>query len=125
MMEDLRYLLKDENGAGIFKLNCSLSALQDSVKRAEFELFEVDFAAAHGKGEQLAEIARAIKAPDWFGHNWDALADALGDLSWCPAAGYVLLVHGEPSSDAIFDEILKTTVSYWKLQGKAFWVFFA
>jgi hypothetical protein len=124
-MEDLCYLLKVVNGAGVYRLNCSLDALHDSVQRADFALFEVDIAAAHGKGEVLAELARAIKAPEWFGHNWDALADALGDLSWCKAPGYVLLLHGEQPNDDVLDDILGATVKYWKLHGKAFWVFFA
>ena len=124
-MEDLCYLLKDVNGAGVFRLNCSLEALQESVRKADFAVFEVDLAAAHGKGEVLAEMARAIKAPDWFGHNWDALADALGDLSWYPAPGYVLLLRGEHPVDGIMDDILNATVEFWRLHGKSFWVFFA
>jgi len=124
-MEDLCYLLKVVNGAGVYRLNCSLEALHDSVKRADFALFEADIAIAHGKGEVLAELARAIKAPDWFGHNWDALADALGDLSWCKASGYVMLLHGEKPDDEVLDDILNATVAFWKQQGKAFWVFFA
>ena len=124
-MEDLCYLLKDVKGAGEYQLNCSLEALQDSVQRAGFVLFEADIATAHGKGEVLAELARAIKAPDWFGHNWDALADALGDLSWQKAPGYVLLLRGEQPSDEILGDVLNATVEFWRLQGKPFWVFFA
>jgi hypothetical protein len=123
-MEDLCYLLKDVSGAGVYRLNCSLEALHESVQRADFAFFEVDLATAHGKGEVLAEMARAIKAPDWFGHNWDALADALGDLSWRKSPGYVLLLHGELPGDVILDDILKATVEFWKMHGKAFWVFF-
>jgi len=124
-MEDLCYLLKDANGAGVYRLNCSLDALHDSVQRAGFTLFEADIATAHGKGEVLADLARAIKAPDWFGHNWDALADALGDLSWNKAPGYVLLLRGEHPGEDILDDILDATVEFWRLQGKPFWVFFA
>lgn len=124
-MEDLCYLLKDVKGAGVFRLNCSLDALNDSVQRAGFAFFEADLATAHGKGEVLAEMARAIKAPDWFGHNWDALADALGDLSWHGAPGFVLLLHGEYPGDEVLDRILQSTVQFWQTQGKAFWVFFA
>ena len=124
-MEDLCYLLKDVNGAGVYRLNCSLEALHDSVQRADFTLFEADIASAHGKGEVLAELARAITAPDWFGHNWDALADALGDLSWNEAPGYVLLLRGEQPGDEMLDEIFRETVDFWRSEGKAFWVFFA
>ncbi|TNC99194.1 MAG: hypothetical protein FD121_432 [Gallionellaceae bacterium] len=124
-MEDLCYLLKDANGAGVYRLNCSLDALHDSVQRAGFTLFEADIATAHGKGEVLAEMARAIKAPDWFGHNWDALADALGDLSWSKAPGYVLLLRGEHTGEDILDNILDATVEFWRIQKKPFWILFA
>ncbi len=124
-MEDLCYLLKDAKGAGVYRLNCTLEALHESVQRAGFSMFEVDIASAHGKGEVLAEIARAIRAPDWFGHNWDALADALGDLSWNPAPGYVLLLRGEHPAEVVLDEVLYAAVDFWRLQGKPFWVFFA
>lgn len=123
-MEDLCYLLKDTSGAGVYRLNCSLEALHDSVRRADFVLFEADIAAAHGKGEVLAELARAVEAPEWFGHNWDALADALGDLSWRPATGYVLLLHGEYPGEEALADILQATVEFWRTQGKSFWVFF-
>ena len=32
---------------------------------------------------------QALGFPDWYGHNWDALADCLTDLSWMAADGYV------------------------------------
>lgn len=124
-MKDLGYLLKEVKGAGVYRLNCPLESLHDSVQHAGFALFEVDIATAQGKGEVLAELARAIKAPDWFGHNWDALADALGDLSWHQAPGYVLLLHGENPGDEVLDDILHATVEFWRLHGKPFWVFFA
>jgi len=124
-MDDLCYLLKDAKGAGVYSLNCSLDALHESVQRAGFSMFEVDIASAHGRGEVLAEMARAIQAPDWFGHNWDALADALGDLSWNKSPGYVLLLRGEHTGEAILDDILNATVEFWRMQGKPFWVFFA
>ncbi len=124
-MEDLCKLLKEAKGAGVFQLNCTQDALRDSARRAGFALFEADVAAAHGRGEVLAELARAIDAPDWFGHNWDALADALGDLSWRDAPGYVLLLQGPHPGDVILDDILHATVEFWRLHGKPFWVFFA
>lgn len=35
--------------------------------------------------EAIADIYRQVSAPDWAGHNLDALADVLRDLSWLPA----------------------------------------
>jgi len=35
--------------------------------------------------------AKVLAFPAWFGRNWDALADCLGDLGWLPGKGHVLL----------------------------------
>ncbi|HKX67313.1 MAG TPA: barstar family protein [Intrasporangium sp.] len=37
--------------------------------------------AGTGKRSVLAEFASALELPAWFGHNWDALVDALRELS--------------------------------------------
>lgn len=124
-MIDLCARLQNVHEAGAYRLNCPLDDLRASATKNGFAVFEANIRDGDGKGEVLAEMARATAAPDWFGQNWDALADALGDLSWHPAAGYVLLLHGEPSSNATLDDILDATISFWKLQGKAFWVFIA
>jgi len=132
MSEDLCARLQDLNEAGVYRLSCPLAVLEANVMLSGFSLFEADITAKHGKGEFLATLAQAIAAPDWFGHNWDALADVLGDLSWQPSAGYVLLLCGGDETlglnEADYDivmEIFKDSVNYWKSQGKPFWVFFA
>lgn len=127
-MEHLYKRLRDVHEAGVYRLNCTQDDLRGAVKGAGFALFDIDLSEAHGKGALLAAVAQAIAAPEWFGNNWDALADALGDLSWHPAPGYVLLLRD--ASLAAADEesltnILLETVAYWETQGKAFWVFFA
>ena len=49
---------------------------------------------ATGKAELLDEFARALEFPGWVGRNWDALADALGDLSWLPPGPRVVVWAG-------------------------------
>ncbi|MEQ1813786.1 MAG: barstar family protein [Candidatus Nitrotoga sp.] len=130
-MSSLSTRLKNINEAGVCQLNCTVDELRASAAQVQFPLFEMDMAQLQSKGEFLAELARAIHAPDWFGGNWDAMADALNDLSWQPAAGYILVLHhsGEQQLLSIRDysimqEILLDTVVFWKAEGKPFWVFF-
>ena len=49
---------------------------------------------AASKAELLDGLARALEFPGWVGRNWDALADALGDLSWLPAGPKVVVWAG-------------------------------
>ena len=129
-MDNLALRLKDVNEAGAYQLGCGVDELRAAAAQASFTLFDADLSAVHGKGEFLAALAQAVRAPDWFGANWDALADALGDLSWRPSPGYVLLLRNGGDTLGLNDdhdvatEILAGTVEFWKLQGKPFWVFF-
>lgn len=124
-MSDLCKRLQNVSEAGVYRLNCAMDDLRGSAAECGYIMFEANLAGAHGKGQVLAELARVIAAPDWFGHNWDALADALGDLSWKAAPGYVLVLHGEGAGEELLNDILDATVSFWKRQHKPFWVFFA
>lgn len=123
--------LQDVNEAGVYRLNCPVEEVFAAALHHGFAVFDADLSAAQGKGEFLAVMAQAIHAPEWFGHNWDALADALGDLSWQPAHGYVLLLRnggdtlglgGEEYDTA--SEILTCSVDFWKSRRTPFWVFF-
>ena len=47
--------------------------------------------AAGSKAEFLDAVAAALDFPGWTGRNWDALADAVTDLSWLPPGPHVLV----------------------------------
>ncbi len=130
-MDALCARLQDVNEAGVYRLNCPPDELRTAVAQADFALFEADMSMVHGKGDFLTVLAMALHAPEWFGHNFDALVDALGDMSWQDADGYVLLLHngdetlGLSATDhEIAMEIFADTVSFWKSQDKPFWVFY-
>lgn len=64
-----------------------------------------------------------LHLPDWFGRNWDALADCLTDLSWCPApaGGRRLTVRGwqeyaaaMPREWRIVKDILRDAEVFWR-----------
>src|ERR1700730_6975517 len=44
------------------------------------------------KVELLSAFARALEFPSYFGRNWDAFEECLTDLSWMPAAGFLIIV---------------------------------
>ena len=130
-MNELAKQLNNPEMAGSYTLQCSLEELQDAVKEAGFVLFDADLKGIKGKQNFLNMLAGAAGFPPEFGMNWDALADALCDLSWHEAKGYVLLLRN--ASDTlglsmhdreIAQDILADTVVYWRQRNKAFWVFF-
>ena len=129
-MDHLALRLRDVKEAGVYKLTCELDDVRTAAKEAGFTLFEVDMTGVHSKSEFMAAIAQSIAAPEWFGKNWDALADALADLSWKNAPGYVLLFANCSANfnllandHDVAKDIMTSTVDYWKAQGKPFWVF--
>jgi RNAse (barnase) inhibitor barstar len=133
-MTDFCQHLQNVDEAGAYCLHCPIEVLRANAALADFEMFEVDLIEVHSKGEFLATVAKSIQAPDWFGHNFDALADALADFSWLDSIplGYVLLLRNggdtlgltEMDHDILMG-IFQETTEYWKTQGKPFWVFFA
>ena len=127
-MDNLHKRLHNAHEAGVYRLNCTLDDLRGAAQVSGFSVFVVDLAEAHNKGALLAALAEAIGAPEWFGNNWDALADALGDLSWRPAPGYVLLLRDSSLAgieEETLNNILLEASAFWEMQGKAFWAFFA
>ncbi|MEV6115490.1 barstar family protein [Streptomyces sp. NPDC052109] len=44
----------------------------------------LDLDGVTDKAGLMDRAARALELPDWFGRNWDALADSLSDLSVWP-----------------------------------------
>ena len=56
-------------------------------------LWRVDLDGVRSKAEFLATMARALRFPDWFGDNWDALRDCLTDLTWRKARGYIIVLE--------------------------------
>jgi hypothetical protein len=57
-------------------------------------LFEIDAGAIGTKDLLMRALAGALKFPEYFGHNWDAVADCLRDLpDRASGDGYVLFLH--------------------------------
>ena len=58
------------------------------------------------------EIGAALQFPDYFGENWDAANDCLGDLAWLHADAVVLgLLDGDKLLAAAGDDVAKKLVA--------------
>ncbi len=70
----------------------------------------------------IEAIARALQFPEWFGGNWDALEDCLGDLSWRESASTVLAMKNFQRNDelGVLIDILTSTAQFWAEQGESF-----
>lgn len=113
--------------SGVYLAPDALDELREAAARAGLAWFELDAAAAADKQGFLAACARSFGFPDWFGANWDALADCLRDLTWRRAPGYVVFWHGSavlanaaPEAFATALEIFRDAASYWKERGGVF-----
>ena len=81
------------------------AAMVEAAPTLDFQVVAVDLASATGKRALIDAIAAALEFPSPFGHNWAALADSLGDLSWLPAPGYMLLLdHTQVLREAAPDD---------------------
>lgn len=96
----------------------SVSALATSG----WHVATVDLAAAVDKAGIMDAFADGLALPAWFGRNWDALDDALMDLSWWPPGprGRVIVLLGGDTQTPdvraarrVIDEILESATTGW------------
>ena len=127
----LRNILADAQKAGVYHLpNMAKDVIIETAKANGFATFRIDLGRAGDKDDLLAAIAKALNFPDWFGRNFDALADCLADMEWAPADGYLVLlehcdgIHGRAEADFVQAlQIFETAANEWREQGIPFWCF--
>jgi RNAse (barnase) inhibitor barstar len=125
----LQAILADPAKAGVYHLpQTDKKQLMSAAKAGGLAAFRVNLAKAGDKEQMLAAIAKALKFPDWFGHNFDALADCLADMSWKPAEGYLVLlehcdgIHGKAEENFVSTlQIFEQAASDWREEGIPFW----
>lgn len=129
MAVDVREVLADPAQGGAYFVDARESAaLAEAARALGFEVAHVDLSACLDKESALRRFALAMKFPSWFGGNFDALADCLGDLSWLPADGYLLLIEhsdgwrlADDENFAALLDILNEAAVIWGDRGVPFW----
>jgi hypothetical protein len=101
----------------IYRLDTDLplAILAGQVTAAGGELFELDGELMSETAGLMAEFARVLRFPAYFGKNWDALSDCLTDLSWFDARSHFVLAidHWDYCASPILQDILQETVTFW------------
>ena len=92
-MTAIDHVLTGAAAPGLYRLLSLASAAEigEAVTARGWRFFHLDGRQARDKRGFLAAAAAAMGFPAYFGHNWDAFEECVNDLSWAPAAGYVLL----------------------------------
>ncbi|GAB3345757.1 barstar family protein [Lysobacter tyrosinilyticus] len=129
MALDVREVLADPAQGGAYFVDMrENSSLADAARALDFRVVHVDLAGCADKEEVLRRFARELQFPSWFGGNFDALADSIGDLSWARADGYLLLIEhidtwrqADDDNFATLLDILNEAAVVWGEQGVPFW----
>lgn len=64
----------------------------EAYRTSGFHVASIPGAALSSDAKLFDALAASFEFPDYFGRNWDAVADCLGDLEWLDAKGFVLLI---------------------------------
>jgi RNAse (barnase) inhibitor barstar len=82
-MTELRTLLTKGLRPGVYrwKVDLTTDQVRSDVEAAGWNFVLLDTTSVHDKTGFLDVCATAFDLPRWFGRNWDALADSLGDRS--------------------------------------------
>ena len=84
----------------------------------------IDLIKVRDKADFMERCVAGLELPDWFGRNWDALADSLTDLSWWgETGGYLVMTAGWPEWEradiagaATAADIFTAAVGYWSVR---------
>jgi len=126
-MSKLLQRLGDAAKSGVYRASRTDEIL-DATRGSALRVARIGLSGAAGKEALMERFARALEFPRWFGGNWDALEDCLGDLSWTGAAGHLLLI--EDAKDLPGDErgilvdVLAAAAASWAERKRPFFAVF-
>lgn len=83
---------------------------------ADWVFYHLDTVAISDKREYVTRCQQDLNLPDYLGHNWDALEEALGDLpqTWPMGhAGVLVLWTGWSNLAAADPRAFQTTLDIW------------
>ncbi len=130
-MVQLSAILKDHILSGVYQVSDAscVDRVEQLVRAKGLAPFRIDARDVTGKEQFLKRAAQALQFPDYFGGNWDALADCLTDMSWHEANGFAVLVGAVDAFALNAPDDVQTALSifmeaaeFWRDEGKSFLV---
>ncbi len=116
--------LEPSSGLREFRSRLSSDELKRSLDEQGIRCFVLDLRGVSGKAALLEAWGESVEVPQWVGRNWDAMDEAVRDLSWARAERYVVIVTGggelasaEPKSWHMTLDILRAGVAEWETRG--------
>jgi RNAse (barnase) inhibitor barstar len=110
--------------SGIRRVDTPLDELEANAEELGWRCVVLDGAEVEDKDAFLEMCEEAFGLPEWFGMNWDALEECLGDLDHDGAEGVVVLwtAWGEfadaaPREFATALDVLGSAVRGWAADG--------
>jgi RNAse (barnase) inhibitor barstar len=126
-LEALESLLEEHRGGVWFlPVRVNSRAIQSRATSRNYAFFHIEGRNIARKEQLMNAAATALRFPQHFGSNWDALEECLTDLEWVDGEGYVLyydhidaLLEAHPDQFETLVEILRDAVASWKEDGAA------
>jgi hypothetical protein len=115
--------LRLDPGVARLRTRSSTEEVAARLVRAGWAVRVVDVAEVRDKADVLDAFGRALAFPSWVGRNWDALDDALRDLSWWAPGerGRAIIVARAGRMDETLDrewatlcDVLATAAERWR-----------
>jgi hypothetical protein len=100
----------------------SIATLLDVAEQSKFQVFRLEGQQITSLDRYFAAIADLFQFPDYFGGNWDAVADCLTDLSW-EEGDRILVVYSnyqglrQGNDWEVAMEIWSDAIEFWRGQG--------
>lgn len=96
-----------------------VATLVQEARELGFVVAEVDRNDMPPSADVVARLRGPLAFPDWVGTTMDSLTDALRDLSWLPAPGYLVVVDGP--RDPRLAGVLQDAAEFQAQAGIPFW----
>jgi Barstar (barnase inhibitor) len=127
--ESSTYPAFDLNAAasGIYTLapdaSSSIESFLQMLQERDFQVFHLEGAKITTNDRYFKTLAELFQFPDYFGGNWDAVADCLTDLDW-QEGDRIVVVYSDCEALAnigidwnVAIEVWVSTIEVWQAQG--------